>query len=112
MKVQCVLWLAKFESVTDVQCEYRRVCNEALQFTFMHVLFRIDFPWPATMTLRTHCVRASIVSDRVVFSSVVAHSSTWNLECSFLWQYTVSGSKGLTQTVIEYAQCCFLVLPP
>jgi hypothetical protein len=27
-KVQCVLWLAKFESVTQVQREYRRVFNE------------------------------------------------------------------------------------
>jgi hypothetical protein len=27
-KVQCVLWLAKFESVTHVRNEYRRVFNE------------------------------------------------------------------------------------
>jgi hypothetical protein len=26
--VQCVLWLAKFESVTQVRREYRRVFNE------------------------------------------------------------------------------------
>ncbi|GFT41569.1 DUF4817 domain-containing protein [Nephila pilipes] len=30
-KVQCVLWLTKFESVTKVQCDYRRVYKEKLQ---------------------------------------------------------------------------------